>query len=56
MEDDPNCGVYGMPVLRAWNSEKVFVLKHTITNTSCTVMENIISFKPNADVVLGNSK
>merc|ERR1712048_1156787 len=41
-EDDPNCSIYGMPVLRVWNSEKVFVLKRTIGNTGYTGMENPI--------------
>merc|ERR1712079_886309 len=43
-EDDPNCSIYGMPVLRVWNSEKVFVLKRTIGNTGYTGMENPILF------------
>jgi len=55
-EDDPNCSIYGMPVLRVWNSEKVFVLKRTIGNTGYTGMENPILFKPNTDVVLGDAK
>ena len=24
-EDDPNCSIYGMPVLRVWKSKQVFV-------------------------------
>eukprot|EP00957_Ditylum_brightwellii_P069992 5316204-Ditylum_brightwellii.AAC.1 len=32
-EDDPNCSIYGMPVLRVWKSGQVFVLKRTIGNT-----------------------
>merc|ERR1712048_1455030 len=55
-EDDPNCSIYGMPVLRVWNSEKVFVLKRTIGNTGYTGMENPILYKPNTDVVLGDAK
>lgn len=32
-EDDPNCSIYGMPVLRVWKSKLVFVSKRTIGNT-----------------------
>jgi len=55
-EDDPNCSIYGMPVLRVWKSKKVFVLKRTIGNTGYTGMENPILFKENTDVLLGDAK
>jgi len=55
-EDDPNCSIYGMPVLRVWKGEKVFVLKRTIGNTGYTGMENPILYKPNTDVILGDAK
>jgi len=55
-EDDPNCSIYGMPVLRVWKSEKVFVLKRTIGNTGYTGMENPILFKDNTEVLLGDAK
>lgn len=55
-EDDPNCSIYGMPVLRVWKSKKVFVLKRTIGNTGYTGMENPILYKENTDVLLGDAK
>ena len=32
-EDDPNCSIYGMPVLRVWQSAQTFVMKRSIGNT-----------------------
>merc|ERR1712127_860811 len=55
-EDDPNCSIYGMPVLRVWKSKNVFILKRTIGNTGYTGMENPILFKDNAEVLLGDAK
>ncbi|KAL3912460.1 MAG: hypothetical protein SGILL_006873, partial [Bacillariaceae sp.] len=55
-EDDPNCSIYGMPVLRVWNSGHVFVLKRSIGNTGYAGMMNPILFKDNIDVVLGDAK
>ena len=55
-EDDPNCSIYGMPVLRVWQSKQVFVFKRTIGNTGYTGMENPILYKDNTDVILGDAK
>lgn len=55
-EDDPNCSIYGMPVLRVWNSENVFVLKRSIGNAGYTGMQNPILFKDNTHVLLGDAK
>lgn len=55
-EDDPNCSIYGMPVLRVWKSKKVFVLKRSIGNTGYAGMQNPILFKDDIDVVLGDAK
>eukprot|EP00978_Attheya_sp_CCMP212_P023740 scaffold73313_cov47-Attheya_sp.AAC.1 len=54
-EDDPSCSIYGMPVLRVWKSNMVFVLKRTIGNTGYTGMENPILFKDNTEVLLGDA-
>ena len=54
-EDDPNCSIYGMPVLRVWKSKAVFVSKRTIGNTGYAGMENPILFKDNVEVVLGDA-
>ena len=55
-EDDPNCSIYGMPVLRVWHSNQVYVLKRSIGNTGYAGMQNPILFKENADVLLGDAK
>ncbi|KAL7535577.1 hypothetical protein ACHAXR_008088, partial [Thalassiosira sp. AJA248-18] len=54
-EDDPNCSIYGMPVLRVWKSKLVFVSKRTIGNTGYAGMENPILYKDNVEVVLGDA-
>jgi len=54
-EDDPNCSIYGMPVLRVWKSKTVFVSKRTIGNTGYAGMENPILYKDNVEVVLGDA-
>jgi H+-translocating NAD(P) transhydrogenase len=55
-EDDANCSIYGMPVLRVWKSAHTFVLKRSIGNTGYAGMQNPILFKDNIDVVLGDAK
>lgn len=55
-EDDPKCSIYGMPVLRVWKSEQVYVLKRSIGNTGYAGMMNPILFKPNTDILLGDAK
>merc|ERR1712150_349877 len=55
-EDDASCSIYGMPVLRVWKSEQVYVLKRSIGNTGYTGMQNPILFKDNTDILLGDAK
>ena len=55
-EDDPNCSIYGMPVLRVWKSENVFVFKRSIGNAGYAGMQNPILFKDNTHVLLGDAK
>jgi NAD/NADP transhydrogenase beta subunit len=55
-EDDPSCSIYGMPVLRVWKSEQVYVFKRSIGNTGYAGMQNPILFKDNTDVLLGDAK
>mmetsp|Transcript_30063 Transcript_30063/g.46103 ORF Transcript_30063/g.46103 Transcript_30063/m.46103 type:complete len:1120 (-) Transcript_30063:54-3413(-) len=55
-EDDPSCSIYGMPVLRVWKSDQVYVLKRSIGNTGYTGMQNPILFKDNSDILLGDAK
>lgn len=54
-EDDPTCSIYGMPVLRVWKSNHVYVLKRSIGNAGYTGMQNPILFKDNTDVLLGDA-
>jgi NAD/NADP transhydrogenase beta subunit len=55
-EEDPNCSIYGMPVLRVWKSGRTFVLKRSIGNTGYAGSQNPILFMENTDVVLGDAK
>jgi len=55
-EDDPNCSIYGMPVLRVWKSEHVIVMKRKLGSTGYAGMENPILFKENTEVLLGDAK
>lgn len=55
-EDDPNCSIYGMPVLKVWESNQVFFLKRSIGNTGYAGMQNPVLFKDNTDVLLGDAK
>lgn len=54
-EDDPNCSIYGMPVLRVWKSKNVIVLKRKLGSTGYAGMENPILFKDNTEVLLGDA-
>jgi len=55
-EDDPNCSIYGMPVMRVWKSGQVYVFKRSIGNTGYAGMQNPILFKDNTEVLLGDAK
>jgi len=55
-EDDPNCSIYGMPVLRVWESANVIVLKRSIGNTGYAGMQNPLLFRENCSVLLGDAK
>ena len=54
-EDDPNCSIYGMPVLRVWKAKEVFVLKRNIGSTGYTGLENPILYNDNTEVLLGDA-
>ena len=55
-EDDPNCSIYGMPVLRVWKGGNVIVMKRSLGSTGYAGMQNPILFKDNTDVLLGDAK
>ena len=54
-EDDPNCSIYGMPVLRVWKAKEVFILKRSIGSTGYTGLENPILYNENSEVLLGDA-
>ena len=54
-EDDPNCSIYGMPVLRVWKGKNVVVMKRKLGSTGYAGMENPILFKDNTEVLLGDA-
>lgn len=54
-EDDPNCSIYGMPVLRVWKGKNVIVMKRKLGSTGYAGMENPILFKENCEVLLGDA-
>lgn len=55
-EDDPNCSIYGMPVLRVWKGKNTVVMKRSLGSTGYAGMQNPILFKENTDVLLGDAK
>ena len=55
-EDDPNCSIYGMPVLRVWKSGLVYVLKRSVGSTGYTGLGNPILYKDNVEILLGDAK
>jgi len=54
-EDNPNCSIYGMPVLRVWKSNNVIVMKRKLGSTGYAGTENPILFKDNTEVLLGDA-
>jgi H+-translocating NAD(P) transhydrogenase len=55
-EEDPNCSIAGMPVLKVWDASRVFVMKRKLGSVGYAGMENPTLFKENVDVVLGDAK
>lgn len=53
--DDESSPIYGMPVIRAWDAEKVIVMKRSMA-TGYSGVENPLFFKPNADMLYGDAK
>jgi len=54
-EDDPNCSIYGMPVIEAWKAKQVIVLKRSLS-TGYSGEQNPLFYKPNTDMLLGDAK
>jgi len=54
-EDDPNCSIYGMPVLRVWRGKTAIAMKRNPGSTGYAGMENPILFKDNTEGLLGDA-
>ena len=55
-EEMPGCSIYGMPVLRVWGANKVYMFKRSVGNTGYAGMQNPLLFRDNCDTVLGDAK
>ncbi len=54
-EDDPSSPIYGMPVIQAWNAEKVIIMKRSMA-AGYAGIENPLFYKENADMLYGDAK
>ena len=55
-EEQPDCSIYGMPVLRVWEGNNVFMMKRSIGNTGYAGMQNPLLFRENCGTLLGDAK
>jgi len=53
--EDPASPLAGMPVIHAWESQKVVVMKRSLGQGYAAV-ENPLFYKDNADMLLGDAK
>merc|ERR1712159_440581 len=55
-EEDPNCAIAGMPVLKVWNADKVIAFKRSMGSTGYAGVQNPVFFASNTDMLLGDAK
>jgi NAD(P) transhydrogenase len=53
--EDPASPLAGMPVVRAWDSERAIVMKRSLGKGYAAV-DNPLFFKENTDMLLGDAK
>jgi H+-translocating NAD(P) transhydrogenase subunit beta len=54
-QDDPNCSIYGMPVIEAWKAEKVIIMKRSMS-AGYSGEDNPLFYKPNSEMLYGDAK
>lgn len=54
-QDDVNSPIYGMPVIEAWKSKQVIVMKRSMA-TGYAGVQNPLFFKENTDMLYGDAK
>lgn len=54
-EDDPNCDIAGMPVIRVWKSKYVIFMKRSMASGYAGV-DNPVFYNQNTDMLLGDAK
>ena len=55
-EDDPNCAIAGMPVLKVWDAAKCVAFKRSMTSTGYAGVANPTFYKDNTEMLLGDAK
>src|SRR5690625_7851367 len=53
--DDETSPIFGMPVIRAWDADKVIVMKRSMA-TGYSGVENPLFYKENTDMLYGDAK
>lgn len=54
-QDDPECSIYGMPVIEAWKAEKVIIMKRSMSS-GYSGEDNPLFYKENSEMLLGDAK
>jgi NAD/NADP transhydrogenase beta subunit len=55
-EDNKGSSLYGMPVLKVWNSKKVVALKRNMLSSGYAGIANPMFYKQNTDMLLGGHR